>query len=288
MAMSDNYVMLKFNALKNDQQQELLFGIKSPGESITMDGQAPATAWFFPRPTSKNQFEPFSVEVPPCFSVHFSHSYEDPDTGNFVTYFAGWPPSDRTDLLGAWSGYCPKFRDIPPTFLWRLEVDVNMRKTVSLNVAPGSANACLEFPMVHPSVGTSKAENVYALVSNVIGDSTAPNGYCRLEVEKGSREALPTGTKNEDIDAYWFGSRYFTGEPLIVPKKGGDLKDEKDAYLIGMVKDSAEDRSFLAVFDLQRELKEGPVCKVWTKGSIPHGLHGCFAENDSGASSVFC
>eukprot|EP00538_Stauroneis_constricta_P006374 CAMPEP_0119545776 /NCGR_PEP_ID=MMETSP1352-20130426/433_1 /TAXON_ID=265584 /ORGANISM="Stauroneis constricta, Strain CCMP1120" /LENGTH=715 /DNA_ID=CAMNT_0007590375 /DNA_START=117 /DNA_END=2264 /DNA_ORIENTATION=- len=286
MAMSDNFIMLKFNALKADQQNELLFGLKSPGESITMDGHAPATAWFFPRPTSEHQFEPFSVEVPPCFSVHFANSYEDPETGNFVTFFTGWPPSDRTDLLGAWSGYCPKFGDVPPTYLWRLEVDTKAKKTVSVEIAPGSENVCMELPAVHPNFATSKAENVFSLAGNVAGESTAPTGYTRLQVESGSKRTIPVGEKNEEVDAYWFGSRYFTDEPIIVPKKGGDPNDERDAYLLGMVKDAAKGKSFLSIFDLQNDLSHGPVCKVWTKSSIPHGLHGSFAESDS-CTSIF-
>ena len=120
-----------------------------------------------------------------------------------------------------------------------------------------------------------------------MGDSTAPCGYVRLCVEDGSRERLPSGHFNSDIDAYWFGTRHFAGEPLIVPKRGGDLGNEREAYLLGMVQDSVRHRSFVAIFDLERDLREGPVCKLWLRSQVPHGLHGCFTE-DGGATSVFC
>lgn len=65
-------------------------------------------------------------------------------------------------------------------------------------------------------------------------------------------------------------------------------KNEEAAYLLGMIQDSVKDRSGVAVFDLERDLKEGPVATLWLKSSIPHGLHGCFAADDLGSSSVFC
>ena len=140
---------------------------------------------------------------------------------------------------------------------------------------------------MHPNFTTSKANNVFAVGSNLNGDSTAPCGYVKLKVESGSSNILKVGEKNTDVDAYWFGTRCFAGEPLIVPKQGGDLENEDDAFLVGMVQDSVKKRSFLAVFDLQRPLRNGPVCKLWMKSSIPHGLHGCF-DNTNGKSSYFC
>jgi carotenoid cleavage dioxygenase-like enzyme len=184
-------------------------------------------------------------------------------------------------------GYAPDFGRIPPTYLWRMEIDPVAKTCVSLEIAPGSANACVEHVLVHPNFATRQAENVYAMISNVIGDSTAPSGYCKLKVESGSRTVLTEGEANEQVEAFWFGSRYFVGEPLVVPKKGGDPENENDAYLLGMVKDAAKEKSFVAVFDLARDLREGPVCKLWMKSGIPHGIHGCFAE-EAGGPSVFC
>lgn len=184
-------------------------------------------------------------------------------------------------------GYAPDFGGIPPTYLWRMEIDPVAKKCVSLDIAPGCANACVEHILVHPNFATRPAENVYCTISNIVGDSTAPCGYCKLKVESGTRTVLTEGEANEQVEAFWFGSRYFVGEPLIVPKKGGDPENEDDAYLLGMVQDAAKQKSFVAVFDLARDLREGPVCKLWMKSGIPHGIHGCFAE-EAGGPSVFC
>ena len=143
---------------------------------------------------------------------------------------------------------------------------------------------------MHPNFNIRKAENVYGTGSNLIGDSSPPCGYVKCKVENGSPYTLLTdGEFNTEVDAYWFGSRFFVTEPIIVPKQGGNPDNEEEAYLLGMVHDAARDRTFLAIFDLERDLREGPISKVWLKSSIPHGLHGCFvSEENAGKTSVFC
>jgi carotenoid cleavage dioxygenase-like enzyme len=152
----------------------------------------------------------------------------------------------------------------------------------------GASNVCLEHPVVHPNFSTKKAKYVYAVGANVVGDSSAPCGYVRVDTEHGSSTFLPVGTKNTSVDAYWFGTRYFAGEPIIVPKKNGNILDERDAYLLGMIQDSVKQRSGLAIFDLQKELRLGPVSILWLESSIPHGLHGCFVIDGDESSSIFC
>jgi carotenoid cleavage dioxygenase-like enzyme len=287
MALTENCIVLKINALEMNQIQFLL-NLKGPAGSLSMDGRKDVKAWIFPRPTARDQFEPFYVEVPACFSIHFSHGYEDESTGNIVTFFSGWPPSDSADFLGAWGGFAPDFPRIPPTFLWRMEIDPKEKRTVSLDIAPGCQNVCTEHMLVHPNFITRKCQNVYGTASNIVGDSTPPNGYGKLKVESGSTAKLKEGEPNEDIDSYWFGTRYFVTEPLIVPKDGGDPENEDEAYLLGMVRDAAKKKNFLTIFDLERDLKEGPLAKIWLKSGVPHGIHGCFSKDSSGGPSVFC
>lgn len=287
MALTENCILLKVNSLKMDQAS-FLSGMTGPAASLKMDGRAPVQMHVFPRPTAENQFEPFQVEVPACFSIHFSHAYEDEETGNIAAFFSGWPPSDSKDFLGAWGGFAPNFEVIPPTCYWKVEIDPQTKKCVHLGIAPGSVNACAEHLLVHPNFNIRKAKYAYPVISNVIGDSTAPCGYARLEVEDGSEAPMEVGEKNKDIDAYFFGTRYFAGEPLVVPKHGGDINNEKCAYLLGMVHDCAKDKSALAIFDLENDIKDGPIAMLWLKSQIPHGLHGCFASDESGSSSVFC
>lgn len=215
--------MLKVNALKMNELP-FLVGAKGPAAALEMDGRSNVAVHVFPRPSSKKQFEPFVVEVPACFSIHFSHAYEDEETGNIVAMFSGWPPSDSKDFLGAWGGFAPVYSVIPPTFLWKLEIDPVAKKCIHLSVAPGASNVCLEHPLVHPNFNTKKAKYVYVVASNVNGDSTAPCGYCKIQVEDGNDSPFLPGERNEDVDAWWFGTRFFAGEPIIVSKNGSDPK----------------------------------------------------------------
>lgn len=288
MALTENCVLLKVNSLKLNQLQ-FLSGNKGPAASLEMDGRANVLVHVLPRPTAQRKFEPFVVEVPACFSIHFSHAYEDPQTGNIRTIFSGWPPSDQKDFLGAWGGFAPVFERIPQTCLWELEIDPVTKTCVKMGIAPGAANACAEHPLVHPNFVTKKAKFVYASASNLVGDSSAPCGFLKACVEdEDATTGIPAGTMNETIDAWWFGTRRFSGEPLIVPKNGGNPNDERAAYLIGVVFDAVTDKSAIVVFDLEQELKEGPIATAWLKSAIPHGLHGCFAQDGDGAPSVFC
>ena len=297
-AMTENYVFFIVNALSM-QMVPFLSGIKGPAASLSMDGRAGVVGFGFPRPTASSDKKPFQTDIPASFSIHFSHGYEDETTGNFVSYFSGWPPSDSKDFLGAWGGFVPTYNKIPPTFLWRLEVDPKQGKTVDLSIAPGSTNVNAEHCVVHPNFQTKPARFVYAVTSNVIGDSSPPCGYSRHVVEPLKKDVDGTGTidntvhlkpseRNESIDCYFFGSRFFCGEPLVVPKTNGNKEEETEAYLLGLVFDAVRDRSFLAVFDLERPLSEGPVCKMWLKSGVPHGLHGCFDPQSDTRTSHFC
>jgi all-trans-8'-apo-beta-carotenal 15,15'-oxygenase len=287
MAITENHIIMNVNALQMNQAPFLL-GLKGPAASLAMDGRANITTWVFPRPTASNQFEHFSVQTPPCFSIHFSHAYELETTGNLVAFFSGWPPSDSKDFLGAWGGFAPDFKRISQTFLWRLEIDPDNKECVSLDLAPGSSNVCIEHVVVHPDFNTRRAQYVYGTSSNAVGDSSPPCGYAKIKVETGRRARLDEGEYNNEVDAYWFGTRYFASEPLIIPKSDGDPNKEDQAFLLGVVRDAAMRRDFLAIFDLEQDLREGPVCRLYFKTGIPHGIHGCFVNDDGHRRSIFC
>jgi len=293
MVLTEHYVMLTFNALKMDQGS-FLSGAKGPAECLGMDGRAPVKAYVLPRPSlsedEKKKFSRFEVnDIPACFSIHFSHGYEDEKTGNIVSFFSGWPPSNSKSFLGAWGGFCPDYQQIPVTYYWRMEIDPTTQKCVDLRVAPGQENMCVEHPVVHPNMQTKDAVYSYAQCCNAIGDASAPMGYAKMRLD-GTAKVQPNlkaGEKNEEVDVYWVGPRRFAGEPLVVPKQNGNSEREEDAYLLGLVYDAVKDRSSVMVFDLEKDLKEGPVATIWLKTALPHGLHGCFSA-DSAQTSCFC
>ncbi|GMI30879.1 hypothetical protein TrRE_jg2205, partial [Triparma retinervis] len=209
-----------------------------------------------------------------AFAIHFSHAYEE--DGKVIAHFSGWPPNDSESFLGAWGGTAPEFERIPPTFLWRLEVDLKEKKS-ELRVAKGSKDVCGEHLKVHPEFQTKKCTNLFVVSSNLIGDSSPPCGYSRLMIED-------DGADERDVESYWWGTRFFCGEPIIAPK-AGEVRGEDDGYLLGMVHDAEKDGAFLAVFDLARELSEGPVCEIECPFAIPHGLHGSWGGEGEESSS---
>lgn len=293
MVLTEHYVMLKINSLEMDQLS-FLSGAKGPAECLGMDGRAPVKAFIFPRPTlsveSKKKYTPFVVnDIPACFSIHFSHGYEDEKTGNIVSYFSGWPPSDSESFLGAWGGFAPDYNKIPPTYYWRMEIDTDSKKCVDLRVSPGHENMCVEHPVVHPNVQTEDATFAYAQCCNKVGDSSAPMGYAKLRLDGKAPVQLnmKMGVSNDEVDVFWVGSRRFAGEPLVIPKQGSSGK-ETEAYLLGLVYDAVRDQSSLMVFDLEMDLKRGPICTIWLKTALPHGLHGCFSPDTSARTSYFC
>ena len=186
--------------------------------------------------------------------------------------------------------FCPDYDKIPPTYYWRMEIDPKTERCVDLRVSPGAENMACEHPVVHPNFQTKDATHVYTQCGNAIGDASAPMGFAKLRLDGSAviQPNLKAGEKNDEPDVYWVGSRRFAGEPLVVPKRNGNLEREEDAYLLGLVYDAVRDQSSLVVFDLERELKEGPVCTIWLKTALPHGLHGCFAPDPSVQTSCFC
>lgn len=90
--VTEHYILLKINALTLDQLS-FLSGAGGPAECLDLDGRAPVRAFVFPRPTlaaaDRKEFVPFAVrDIPACFSIHFSHGYEDEQTGNIVSFFS--------------------------------------------------------------------------------------------------------------------------------------------------------------------------------------------------------
>ena len=305
--MSENYAVFVFNALTM-RPLNFMTGLKGPAECLDMDGRAKVQVAVVRRPGAGVGEggedlvgeEPLFVEMDAAFAIHFSHAYEE--DGKVIAHFSGWPPNDSESFLGAWGGTAPEFERIPPTFLWRLEVDLKEKKS-ELRVAKGSKDVCGEHlkvrdkvrseaipykttdgtivlthnSQVHPEFQTKKCTNLFVVSSNLIGDSSPPCGYSRLMIED-------DGADERDVESYWWGTRFFCGEPIIAPK-AGEVRGEDDGYLLGMVHDAEKDGAFLAVFDLARELSEGPVCEIECPFAIPHGLHGSWGGEGEESSS---
>lgn len=101
---------------------------------------------------------------------------------------------------------------------------------------------CIEHPVVHPATVTKSAKFAYAQCCNAVGDASAPLGYAKMSLDGTKPNYLCLGEKNNNVDVFWVGPRRFAGEPLVVPKAGGNLENEEEAYLVGLVFDAVRDQ----------------------------------------------
>jgi len=56
----------------------------------------------------------------------------------------------------------------------------------------------------------------------------------------------------------------------------GDV-DEADCWIAAMLFDANAGKSALAILDGDN-IEAGPICQLWLKSFVPHGLHGCFTR----------
>jgi carotenoid cleavage dioxygenase-like enzyme len=82
---------------------------------------------------------------------------------------------------------------------------------------------------------------------------------------------LTTGASQTHV----FGRKRFGGEPVFVPRPGG--QDEDDGWLVTFVYDGVEGTSELLVLDA-RDVTAAPVARVLIPQRVPYGFHGAWID----------
>jgi all-trans-8'-apo-beta-carotenal 15,15'-oxygenase len=119
----------------------------------------------------------------------------------------------------------------------------------------------------HPHFDKRDPTVIYGPCSNVVGLSTAPSGYCRVD------------TKTNTVKTWWTEKRVFTEEVVVVPKRDPETNELRDGcWLLGVLHDAEEDRSSLAIVDGD-DIERGPVCRIHLKHPLAYSLHGSFAPS---------
>ena len=145
------------------------------------------------------------------------------------------------------------------TFLKRIRLNVREARLIENTVLLEDAN--YEFPSVAPKMQGRAHRFAYL-------------GRCH-----GARPWF-TGVAKYDYatrtNVYFDFSEYeFAGEPMFAPRAGG--VDEDDGFVLVEVYNGAIKRSALVVFDA-RDLKSGPVARLWLSRHLPFGFHGLWVE----------
>jgi all-trans-8'-apo-beta-carotenal 15,15'-oxygenase len=230
--------------------------------------------------------EPITLRTPhPIFVIHHANGFEDPvqadGSQRLTLYSAAWPDVRPGPFLGDWGGAVPLFEQgrIKPTQLMRTVISLGPRGEAETSCEIVMGGACIDHPHVDPRFeGDRRCRYIYSTWSNGMFDGEAwstsgspPIGWCRYDSAtcEAERWVAPSGC--------------FCEEPVIIPKEGGaehvpsDAIDEANTWLAGMMFDSARGVSCLAILD-GAKLSAGPVCKLWLRQHVPHGLHGCWVD----------
>jgi carotenoid cleavage dioxygenase len=123
--------------------------------------------------------------------------------------------------------------------------------------------AC-EFPRTDDRYMTIKNRHHYVAFSR--GDFGMFSGLAHYDRQTGARQE------------YEPGPQYFVGEPVVVPRSGGD--DEADGYVLALAHNSETDLTELLVLDAA-SLAKGPLATVKLPVRIPAGFHGTWVEGDA-------
>lgn len=269
-ALTQTYYVFFENRLEFDLLPFLL-GMRSPAECLRLLSDRPTRVHLIPRPHGPQAGQPpLVLATGEWFSIHQALACDRPD-GSVEVYSTGWPAAGLAGgFLTSWGGYAPDFDAIAPTFLWKTTIHPPT-KIVAHQVVPGAEHCCTDHPHSNPNFETQAARYLYMTYSNAIGESSPPVGYMKLDLTSGERQV-------------WVADLHsFTEEPVFVPKSGAIHEDE--GWLLGIVYDHQRGRSSLVVLDALN-IATGPICRLWFKHHLVHGLHGSWCQEYYGPREI--
>jgi all-trans-8'-apo-beta-carotenal 15,15'-oxygenase len=266
--ISSDYYAFFENSMSFDMGR-FIIGAKGPGQVLTQALHKPCRLHVVPR--REGTGEAFQLDIPNFFCIHNSALIVENSENNTLTIFSsGWDLSDENyypkgvkevPFLGSWGGEFPNFEVIPPSMLFRTTVNMNTQSLVDHSaVIPG-----LNFE--HPHVDSRDPSIIYGPCCNVVGLSTAPCGWCRID------------TRTNTVKVWWTETRMFTEELVVVPKRDPRTNQlVEGCWLLGVMHDAETKRSSLAILNGD-DIEQGPVCRIPLKHSLAFGLHGSFARS---------
>lgn len=282
-ALTDSWYIFALNAMQLNLFPYVL-GLTGPVGALRTTGEG-AVLVLVPRPGGAAAGrEPLTVRTEdPYFAIHHAVACEEPRGGGggsdgetIRLYTAAWPVVGAGPFLGDWGGDVPLYDDgkINPTLL--LETTLRLREGgASLERSYVAGGACIDHPHVDPRFeGDGRVRHIFMSWCNAEGESGSPPvGYCRFDRLTGKTQVWRAPP------------RTFCEEVVVIPRPaeagrasaGGEEADVADVWLAGMMYSADVGRSCLAILDGD-DLESGPVCRLWLRQAVPHGLHGCFVE----------
>ena len=239
--------------------------VKEPGKIANVE-KSTATLHLVPRIGSnkppRSLVIPFdgAVEV----EVQIINSYEDGDTLIFDAIRAEGRHKTSDFAAPRWP-WAPSFeqykQNAAKRSLWRYRVDL---KSGSVSKEMMTDLQCF-FGSASPASSTQKHKSIYMAIGGMGSEVAPPQGIARFDVE------------TQKLDAWMPEGHEFCGEPIFASKEGAASSDH--GYIITVLFNGKTEQSDLLIFNSQ-DIATGPVARMSIGIGIPHGLHGCFTDDE--------
>ena len=260
-AATENYAVfiqpsVSVNAMK--------FLVDKAPANVLSASQESAVVHLIPRTgRKKNQLSiPIPADELSDANVQICNAYEDGDVlvVDAIRSDTGVSkPSPKWPWVGSLSDYQSSSSN---RSLWRYEVNT---RTKSVSKTLLSEDHAL-FGSVNPDVSTRKHRYIYSNVGRLGADTAPPQGIRKFDCETG----IPTT---------WMPQPYeYCGEPMYARRRdAGDAEDS--GYILSVLLNGKTEQSELVILQASN-IGAGPITRIPLGMAIPHGLHGCFADDD--------
>ncbi|NJO78003.1 MAG: Apocarotenoid-15,15'-oxygenase [Cyanobacteria bacterium RM1_2_2] len=247
-AITPNYCVF-FQAPISFNPVPFLLGFKGAGQCLQVKDNQPTQVIVIPR----NGVDPVQlIPVEAGFVFHHANAFEQDgslyvDSICYATLPAVDPDEDYREV---------KFSNLDPGQLFRFKFDLKTQSVEQQLIEP----RCCEFPVTHPDKVGQPYRYVYLGAAHDQTGNAPLQGVIKVDLATGDRQlwsAAPRG---------------FAGEPIFVPRPGGQSEDE--GWLLLLTFNGETERSELVILNAQ-DLSQ-PVAKLRLKHHVPYGLHGSF------------
>ncbi|KAL1510135.1 hypothetical protein AB1Y20_006467 [Prymnesium parvum] len=271
-ALTANWYVFVLNAM-DLQIAPFILGTGGPTAGLGTTGEG-VTLRLIPRPDGTAAGRPpLTLRTDdPYFAIHHATAFEsvseaDDDELEIRLYTAAWPYVGRGSFLKDWGGAVPCYDDgkIRPTQLLESTIRISHGE---IKVGPKRAlagGACIDHPHCDPRFdGDERMRYLYMSYCNDEGVSGSPTiGWARYD-------------RHTDTTLVWRAPPLaFCEELVVIPRSETAQEDSADVWLAGLIFDSESGRSSLAILNGD-DIEAGPVCRLWLRDHVPHGLHGSF------------
>jgi len=275
-------------------------GRRAPAECIEFASGPPNFLYIVPRDRSPIM----KVPVDPHFTFHSVNGYEDEATGEVVMDVV-W--ANKMELGKTATPRVPVWEtvdfgaEVPFSTIRRytltptLERDENGQRQW-IHRSTKLSEKGLDFPMINPKVSCKRHRYVVNVAATAPSTEVLftflrlcvsphfPGRYIYATYMRDPHKASPPqGLLKIDVadgkETSWMGSAdEYLGEVVFAPKKNAPLDAaEDDGYLLSYLSDWKKGKSEFVVFDA-RDVAKGPIHRAALAVTLPHGLHGSFAN----------